>query len=96
MVMMDPYAILFHPYVTEKTLNAMSGTAKQGLKDGNRIEFIVKRTATKRQIREAFETAFDAKVARVNTYIDEDGKHAIVKLKEGYSAEEIGMRIGVF
>ena len=96
MVMMDPYSILYHPYVTEKSLNAMSGTAKQGLKDGNRLEFLVKQTATKPQIREAFEAAFDAKVARVNTYIDKAGKHAIIKLKEGYSAEEIGMRIGVF
>jgi len=25
-----------------------------------------------------------------------DGKHAIIKLKSEYSAEDIGMRIGIF
>ena len=27
--------IILHPYVTEKTMNAMSGTPNQDLKDGN-------------------------------------------------------------
>jgi len=93
---MDPYAIILHPYVTEKTLNFVSGTAKQNFKDGNKLEFIVRRTATKADVRRAFEDIFQAKVAKVNVFIDELGKHAIVKLKPGYSAEEIGMRIGVF
>jgi len=93
---MDPYEILLHPYVTEKTLNMMSGTAKQGLKDGNRIEFIVRRTATKTEVRAAFEAMFEAKVSKVNTFIDDRGKHAIIRLKPGFSAEEIGLRIGVF
>ena len=30
------------------------------------------------------------------TFVRKDGKHAIIKLKPGFSAEEIGMRIGVF
>ena len=93
---MDPYEILLHPYVTEKTLNFVSGTAKQAFKDGNRLEFIVRRSATKADIRRAFEDIFQAKVAKVNVFNDEIGKHAIIKLREGYSAEEIGMRIGVF
>jgi len=91
-----PHEILFHPYVTEKTLNLMSGTPNQESTDGNRIEFIVRREATKPQIREAFEKLFEVKVAKVYTFIREDGKHAIIKLKPGFSAEEIGMRIGVF
>jgi len=36
------------------------------------------------------------KVEKVNTFVRKDGKHAIIKLKPGFSAEEIGMRIGVF
>ncbi len=94
--MMDPHEILLHPYVTEKSLNLLSGTPTQDLKDGNRIEFIVKKSATKDQIRSAFEELFEVKVEKVNTYIRKDGKHAIIKLKPGFSAEEIGMRIGVF
>ena len=93
---MRPHDILLHPYVTEKTLNMMSGTPAQGAKDGNRIEFIVRRNATKTQVRAAFEKQFEVKVAKVWTYIRGDGKHAIIKLKPGFSAEEIGMRIGVF
>lgn len=83
-----PYKILLHPYVTEKTMNHMES--------GNRLEFIVRRTATKPEIKAAFEKLFDVKVTDIQTRTCEDGKHAIITLKEGYSAEDIGMRIGVF
>ncbi len=88
--------ILLHPYVTEKTMNHMTGTPTQDFKDGNKLEFIVKRSASKAEIKAAFEKQFEVKVAKVWVRIDEEGKHAIVKLAEGYSAEDIGMRIGVF
>ncbi|HTY46128.1 MAG TPA: 50S ribosomal protein L23 [Methanomassiliicoccales archaeon] len=88
--------ILLHPYVTEKTMNHMTGTPTQDFKDGNKLEFIVKRSASKAEIKAAFEKQFEVKVAKVWVKIDEEGKHAIVKLAEGYSAEDIGMRIGVF
>ena len=92
----DPYAILLHAYVTEKTMNFLEGTPVQGLKDGNRLEFIVKRTATKPQVREAFEKLFEVKVEKVNTFIAKDGKHAIIKLRKEYRAEDVAMRIGVY
>ena len=88
--------VLLHPYVTEKTMNAMSGTPSQDLKDGNRLEFVVRRDATRTEIKRAFEERFEAKVEKVNIKFMKSGKHAIIKLKEGYSAEEIGMRIGIF
>jgi len=93
---MDPNEVLLHPYVTEKSLNFLSGTPTQNLTDGNRIEFVVKRTATKHDVKRAFEQLFEVKVEHVNTFIRKDGKHAIIKLKAGFSAEDIGMRIGVF
>ena len=93
---MDKKEILLHPYVTEKTMNAMSGTPSQDLKDGNRLEFVVRKDATKPDIKKAFEEKFEAKVEKVNVKLMRDGKHAIIKLKEGYSAEDIGMRIGIF
>ena len=96
MVRVKPHDILLHPYVTEKALNLMSGTPAQDSKDGNRIEFVVRLDATKAQIREAFEKQFEVKVDTVRTFIRKDGKHAIIKLRPGYSAEDIGMRIGVF
>jgi large subunit ribosomal protein L23 len=84
----NPFEFIFHPYVTEKTMNLMERL--------NRLEFVVARAATKQQIKIAFEKLYNAKVDKINTRILKDGKHAIIKLKSGYSAEEIGMRIGIF
>ena len=92
----DPHAILLHPYVTEKTLNFLEGTPAQKQADGNRLEFIVRRTATKTQVKEAFEALFEVKVEKVNTYIHRDGKHAIIKLRKEFRAEDVAMRIGVY
>ena len=88
--------ILLHPYVTEKTMNHMTGTPTQDFKDGNRIEFVVVREASKKEIKEAFEEHFQVKVVKVWTKITKEGKRATIQLAEGYSAEDIGMRIGVF
>ncbi|MFQ5884473.1 MAG: 50S ribosomal protein L23 [Thermoplasmata archaeon] len=94
--MKDDHKILLHPYVTEKSMNAIDGTPAQDLKDGNRIEFIVKRDATKTEIKEAFEKTFKVKVEKVYTRIRKEGKHAIVKLAEGEDAKDLSMRIGIF
>jgi large subunit ribosomal protein L23 len=94
--MINKRKILLHPYVTEKTMNQMTGTPTQDFTDGNRLEFIVHKKATKKEIKEAFEERFEVEVERVYTKISKHGTHAIIKLAEGYSAEEIGMRIGVF
>jgi large subunit ribosomal protein L23 len=85
---MDPYSIIFHPYVTEKTMNLME--------DNNALEFVVRHTASKKTIKNAVETLFDVEVDNVNTKIAKDGKHAIVRFSPDYDAEDIGMRIGVF
>jgi large subunit ribosomal protein L23 len=85
---MDPYDIIYHPYVTEKTMNMME-------KD-NALELVVKRRANKQQIKKAVEKMFEVKVKDVNTRITKKGKHAIVKFMPEFKAEDIGMRIGVF
>jgi len=95
-VKVRPHEVLLHPYVTEKTLNFLEGTPAQKQTDGNRLEFIVRRDATKPQIKAAFETLFEVKVERVNTYIHRDGKHAIIKLRKDFRAEDVAMRIGVY
>ena len=91
----DRFDILFHPYVTEKTMFQMDGSGGDP-NNRNKLEFIVRREATKGEIKEAFEELFDVKVAIVRTKIAKDGKHAIIKLTEGFSAEDVGMRIGIF
>jgi len=88
--------VILHPYVTEKTMNLMSGTPTQDLTDGNRLEFIVRRDANRAQIKKEFEDRFAAKVEKVNIKHSKHGKRAIIKLAEGFSAEDIGMRIGIF
>lgn len=87
---------ILHPYVTEKTMNMMSGTPNQDLTDGNRLEFVVRRDATKAQVKREFETHFAAKVEKINVKNTKHGKRMIIKLAEGFSAEDIGMRIGIF
>ena len=85
---MDPYKIIFHPFVTEKTMNFME--------KNNALEFVVKRDANKLTIKKAIEKMFEVKVKEVNTRITKTGKHAIVKFMPEFKAEDIGMRIGIF
>jgi large subunit ribosomal protein L23 len=85
---MDPYAILLYPYVTEKTMNHME--------KNNALEFVVRREATKLQIKKSVEQMFEVKVKHVTTRITKQGKHAIVVFMPEFKAEDIGMRIGVF
>lgn len=88
--------ILIRPFVSEKAMNQVSGTPTQNFKDGNKIQFIVHRDADKMQIKAVFEDRYEVKVAKVWTRIQKDGKHAIIKLADGYSAEDVGMRIGIY
>ncbi len=88
--------VLLTPYVTEKSMNHISGSPKQDNRDGNRIEFLVRRDATKTEIKEAFEKKYEVKVKSVNTRVTRNGKHAIIQLTKDFSAEEVGMRLGIF
>jgi large subunit ribosomal protein L23 len=66
------------------------------MEKNNAIEFVVRRTATKKQIKNAVEEMFEVKVKNVNTRITKNGKHAIVTFMPDFKAEDIGMRIGIF
>ncbi len=85
---MDPYDIIYHPYVTEKTMNFMD--------KNNALEFVVKRDANKKMIKDAIENMFEVKVKQVKTRVTKTGKHAIVIFMPEFKAEDIGMRIGIF
>ena len=85
---MDPFEIILHPYVTEKTMNQMDRY--------NALEFVVKRDANKIQIKNSVEKLFDVKVKNVNTKITKKGKHALVVFMPEVKAEDIGMRLGIF
>ena len=96
--MTDPYDIIIMPWITEKTLEARRVADEDGgyRENNNRIEFIVRKEATKPQIREAVEQMFDVKVDKVNTRFTNTGKHASVRLAEGYDAEEAALKLGAF
>jgi large subunit ribosomal protein L23 len=85
---MDPYDIIYHPFVTEKTMEFMENR--------NSLEFVVKRNTNKKVIKKAIEKLFDVKVKKVNTRITKTGKHAIVVFMPEFKAEDLGMRIGIF
>ena len=92
----DPYSVILMPWITEKTLDARRIADEDGdyKENNNRIEFIVRREATKAQIKAAVEELFDVQVAKVNTKITITGKHASVRLAEGYDAEEAALKLG--
>ena len=96
--MIDPYSIIQMPWITEKTLEArrVSNEDVSYRENNNRIEFIVRREATKAQIKAAVEELLDVQVAKVNTKITITGKHASVRLAEGYDAEDAALKLGAF
>ncbi len=85
---MNPYEVIFHPFVTEKTMMMME--------NDNALQFMVSMSANKKEIKEAVEEMFDIKVVKVSTRITKRGKIAVTKLSPEYEAEDIGMRIGIF
>ena len=85
---MDPYDVIIQPWLTEKSMEARSTE--------QRLEFIVHRSATKQQIARAIESIFNVEVAKVNVRNSKHGKHASVRLAEGYDAEDAAMRMGAF
>ncbi len=85
---MDPYRIIYNPWVTEKTQRQME--------EENKLEFIVNRRAAKPEIKKAVETLYEVKVEKVNTRMCKEGKHATVKFAKPYKADEIATRMGVF
>ena len=85
---MNPYDVVLHPVVTEKTMFNMD--------NHNTLEFVVKIDASKPEIKRVIEELFTVKVHKITTRITKDGKRAIVRFPEDVSAEDIGTRIGVF
>ncbi len=84
----DPFAIIKFTVMTEK--------AVQLVEKQNKLVFVVRRDATKNQIKKAVESAFSAKVNRIQTMIDQSGrKKAYVKFAKDGEAGEIAIRLGI-
>ncbi len=82
------YEIIIRPVHSEKALNLIDKY--------NTLTFIVKRTATKHDIKRAVELLFGVKVLSVRTLITSRGeKKAYVKLAPEYRASEIASQLGL-
>jgi large subunit ribosomal protein L23 len=80
--------VLVHPHLAEKSMNMVEFE--------NKLTFIVRREATKREIKEAIENLFGVKVVSVQTEITSKGvKKAYAKLSPEHSAGEIASRLGM-
>ena len=80
--------ILRYPFVTEKAMVLLENQSK--------LQFLVRKEATKTQIRREIEKAFDQKVTRVRTLMNTHGeKKAIVSFENEKAAEEILSRLGI-
>ena len=80
--------VVLYPITTEKAVGMIERE--------NKIAFIVEKGATKAQIREAVEREYEVKVESVNTLITFDGKKkAFVKLKPGFSADEVAAKLKI-
>lgn len=85
---MDPFKILLHPYMSEKSVSLIERE--------NKIVFIVNRKATKDQIKKAMEKTFDVKVDSVNTEITfKCEKKAFIKLKPESRAMDVATKMGM-
>jgi large subunit ribosomal protein L23 len=83
----DPWEVLKYPYLTEKSMSLVERA--------NTIVFIVNRKANKKDIKQAFEQIFEVKVGRVNTMITSGAeKKAFIKLKKGYKAADVAVKLG--
>lgn len=84
---MDPWKILKHPHMTEKSIGLIERE--------NKIVFIVDRKADRQKVKEAFEGAFQVKVDKINTEITPTGeKKAYIKLKESKAAD-VAVKLGI-
>ena len=84
----DPWAILKYPHLAEKSVRQVD--------TDNRLVFLVRKDATRGQVREAVEKGFGVPVLRVNLQITPRGeKKASVRLGEGASAIDIATRLGM-
>lgn len=85
---MDAFEVIKYPLSTEKSIRLMESE--------NKLVFVIDRKANKRDIKEAIEKMFKAKVDSVNTLIDTEGKkRAYIKFSDETPAIDIATQLGL-
>jgi large subunit ribosomal protein L23 len=84
----DPWDILIYPHLTEKSMNLVERN--------NVLVFVVSMKANKKQVKDAVEKGFGARVISVRLHITKKNqKKAYVRLAEGVLASDIATRLGM-
>ena len=79
--------IILHPYITEKTFELVETEKK--------ICFIVERSASKSQIKDAIKTLYEQKAVAVNTARTIYDKKAFVEFETVETARDLATKIGM-
>ncbi len=83
----NEYKIIKHPLATEKSIRLMESE--------NKLMFAVDIKATKKEIKEALEKMFKAKVVKVNTFIRGNKKRAYAQFSPETPAIDIATNFGI-
>jgi large subunit ribosomal protein L23 len=85
---MNAHRVIKYPLMTERSVNMIELE--------NKLIFIVDRRASKHDIARAVKELYEIEVDTVNTLINRDGnKKAFIKLKDGYDASDVAIRLGI-
>lgn len=85
---MESQSIIKYPLMTERSVSL--------IENENKLVFIVDRRAKKPQIVKAIQELYEIEVESINTLITRKGdKKAFIKLKDGYDASDVAIRLGV-
>jgi len=85
---LNPHKIIKYPLMTERSVNM--------IENENKLVFIVDRRSNKHQIAHAVKALYEVEAESVRTLITRKGeKKAFIKLKPGYDASDVAIRLGI-
>lgn len=85
---MEAHSVVKYPMMTERSVNM--------IENENKLVFIVDRRATKHDIANAIKELYEVEAETINTLITRKGeKKAFIKLKDGYDASDVAIRLGI-
>jgi len=85
---MKPHDVILYPLMTERSVSM--------IENENKLVFVVSIRAGKDDIARAVRELYDVETENVRTLIDREGKKkAFVKIKSGYNASDIAIRLGI-
>ncbi len=85
---MQSHDVIKYPTMTERSVYM--------IENENKLIFMVNRQANKSDIAKAIKELYQVEAKEINTLIDRQGeKKAFIKLKEGFSASEVAIKLGI-